>query len=344
MPALVERHLQVDRRAVERHVGVAQARQLRDADFAESEVAHHPILAGGGAERERRLVEVGVRERPEARARSERKREPGFASAGLNGPARLGERRIAHGSRRHPQLEGGARGGGLGEPHAQLDALQPDARVELERLHVERRARFEVDRLPQAPCLPVALLALQLEGVRRVVHAQDQPLVLPGLCDLRQLQLEGRVAPLVGADGLSVEPAARLPVGGAHHEEDPPPAPALRYPQRPRVPRDVGLVRDARQLRAPGERHLDPERKRLGGRSEPALALARGVPVEAKGPLAVQVDPLRALEVGPRVLGQRDLRPGSAARDREEGEHQPGGEEHEAAESHRQDLQIAEAP
>ena len=93
MPALVERHLQVDRRAVERHVGVAEARQRRDADLAQAEVALDAILAGGRGERERRVVEVRVVERPQARARPERQREARLASARGQGLARLGERR-----------------------------------------------------------------------------------------------------------------------------------------------------------------------------------------------------------------------------------------------------------
>ena len=154
-------------------------------------------------ERERRVVEVGVLERPQARARPERQRETRLASAGGERP---GAPRRTSGSPAGPvgtrSSSAAPAGAGSLSRTRSSTRFSADARVELERVHVERGPRLQVDRLPQAARLAVPLLALQLEGVRRVVHAQDQPLLLPGLRELRELELEGRVAALVRADRL----------------------------------------------------------------------------------------------------------------------------------------------
>ena len=89
MPALVEGELEVERLAVERDVRVAEARQLRDADLAEAEVRLHPVLARSGRERQRRVVEVRILERPQPRAGAERQREARLARAGRERLSRL---------------------------------------------------------------------------------------------------------------------------------------------------------------------------------------------------------------------------------------------------------------
>ena len=334
VPGLVEGHLEVDRLAVERHVRVAEPGRPLDTDLPEAEVRLHAVLGPARRERQGRVVQEGVLERPQARAFPE-----GQGQAGLAAPdgherlrLRLREGGVARAAVGDLQLHDRPLGRGGGEPHARLHPLQGRVRVELERLHVDGRAGLEVDGLPQPARLAVALLALELEGVRRVVHPQDEPLLPPGLRGLRELQVEGRVAPLVRADRLAVEPPARPPVGGPDHEEDPLALPALRHPHRARVPRDVGLVADPGQLRSPGERHADREREAGGRALEPALAPRPPVLVEPEGPVAVQVHPLRPLEVRPRVLGKRDGRRGVRGRRgrRREQEEAQGREEEES--------------
>ena len=138
--------------------------------------------------------------------------------------------------------------------------------------------------------------------MRRVVDADHEP-VRRARPQLRQLEGEWRVAALMLAQLPAIEPRGGAPVGSAEHQEDALPPPCVGDGHRARVPTDVRAVRDTGERGAPGERHQD-----LTSRREGALGPSRALPlvakVERKLPAAVEVDPLGALEIGARVLGE----------------------------------------
>ena len=181
---------------------------------------------------------------------------------------------------------------------------------------------LEVDGLPYPARVPVALLPFQLERPRHVVHPQDQRLV-GARRRVRQFHLERRVTALVASERPAVEPHVGLPVGCADHEEHALALPLRRHPDRPRVPGNLRLVCDTGQLRPPRVGDVDGQRERAGSALEPALPLTGVGGIEAEAPVAVQVDPLGAFEIGPRVLGQRNLRPRQSRQRHQDGQQQP---------------------
>src|SRR5207253_11185957 len=117
----------------------------------------------------------------------------------------------------------------------------------------------------------------------------------------RQLELERGVAALVLAQLRPVEPGRRLPVGGADDQEDALPLPGRGDLDGARVPCDWRRVRNAGELRSPGERHRDGQRE--GGVALlPGLGQPLVLRVEADLPGAATFQPGRALEVWARLL------------------------------------------
>src|ERR1051326_4990226 len=107
------------------------------------------------------------------------------------------------------------------------------------------------------------------------------------------------------AELLAIEPGGRAPIGRTEHEEDAASPPRVRHGDRALVPSDVRAVRHAREGGAPGEgdENLMTRRDAV---VRPA-GIDTGVPaVERESPAAVQVEPLGALEIGARMLGERD--------------------------------------
>ena len=92
VPGLVEGHLQVDRLAVERDVGMAGAGQRAAADRAQAEVGLHPICGVTSRQREHGIVKVRVLERPRPRRLTERQRQFRLASTGGELHERFGSR------------------------------------------------------------------------------------------------------------------------------------------------------------------------------------------------------------------------------------------------------------
>src|SRR5206468_5317362 len=141
---------------------------------------------------------------------------------------------------------------------------------------------------------------LELEGVRRVVDSHDES---PGLTgsSVRQLEGEWRVAALMLAQPLAIEPRGRLPVERAEREKHATSVPTVGGRNSAGIPPDVGAVRDTRQRRAPGKRHHDLA-PRWKPAAWPALAFPAVLRIEGEPPAAVEVEPLRACEVGTRML------------------------------------------
>src|SRR4051794_11451929 len=104
---------------------------------------------------------------------------------------------------------------------------------------------LEIHGLPHAARLSVALLALELERVRRVVDADDEALLAARVQMRRELEREWRVATLVGAERRSVEPYRGSPVRRAEDDEHTLALPRVRHADRASIPPDVRTVRDA---------------------------------------------------------------------------------------------------
>jgi hypothetical protein len=81
-------------------------------------------------------------------------------------------------------------------------------------------AGFKVDGLPDPLGVAVALLAFQLERVGRVVYPDGKPLPAARLGELCELKRKRRVAALVGADRIAVEPGGGAPIGGTYNQKD----------------------------------------------------------------------------------------------------------------------------
>src|SRR5437868_5378261 len=103
---------------------------------------------------------------------------------------------------------------------------------------------------------------------------------------------------------LPAEPRRRAPVGRAEDHEYAPPSPGRRHSNGSSVPANVRAVGNAGKRRSPGERdeNLAWRRQRSTG---PSRALAVIGAIERELPSAVEIEPLRPLEVRTRVLRQR---------------------------------------
>ena len=285
MVALVEAELEVDGLAVQRHVAVA-VRRLPRADLAKAEIGRHDVVV----QRQRDVVEVGVVQIPEAGLRerdlarddllADRDREREGLSVHVRAQRRRARRRRA-------------------ERRLQADGREREGRDESHAVEECRAARLQVDGLPDAARVAVALLAVEVAAVprglvARIPDGEGERLRLAPAHEFRQLELEGRVAAHVLAEVVAVERADRVMVGRAHDDEDALPLPRGRHRHRAAVVAVVGLhVVYARERRAPAERHGDL----------PVQPVGR----EAEVPRAVQVDPLRAHPVRARMLGKRNL-------------------------------------
>ena len=308
--ALVQRELQVEGLAVQRHVGVFGSRQFADRHLAHAEVGAHLVrlrragLPSARLQRADDLVEVGVLQVPELdvaqrdlhlRAHLPRREGDGRGlGAVLLAEADLeGERFL----RRRPQAD------------VRRDGLAFDVRREADRLQELVSARLQVDRLPHAARVAVSLLAVEPPARTRprgglVPRTQRNPLRLAPLHEVRQLELERRVAAHVLAEPDAVEPPRRVVVARADDEEDALPLPGLRHRHLAPVPADVRLVLYAGKRAPPRKRHHDEAVELRVVRVEPLLAHAGVRLVEREAPGPVEVQPLGPLPVRTRVLRQ----------------------------------------
>ena len=285
MVALVEAELQVDGLSVQRHVAVT-VRGLARADLAEAEIGLHRVVP----ERQLHVVKVRIVQRPET----------GLVELEESAERQLSRpdgTRIALAGHFHPQHHVRLRRSA--ERRRQLNPSRLDVRREGERIEVDVAARLEVDRLPDAAGVAVALLAVEIVSVLRhlrgrIPDPERKRLRLAPLHEVGEFELERRVAARMGAEVLSVKGAGRRMVRRADDHEDAFAPPRGGHRHAPAVVADVPFVLDAGELAAPAERHHDL-----------TVVLAR---LEAEVPFAVQVHPLIALPVGTRMLRKRNLR------------------------------------
>ena len=313
MIALVQGELQIDRLAVQRDVGMLRARQHADRDLAHAKVG--PDLVGEDAvpsplrqKRARHFVEIGVLEVPELDVTQ------GDLELGAHLPRqKFHRRRLRAVGLLEADLEGHRLRRGGTQRHVGGHRAIFDVRREMHLLEKRIPTRLEVDGLPHAAGIAVALLAVEapvaIGHARRCIPGpQGEFLRSSPFHVVRELELERRVAPRVLAETVLAKPAGRIVVAGADNEEHALPLPGLRHRDVPTVPADVGLVLHAGKLASPGERHDDGLAKLLVARGEPFLLHAGIGLVERELPVPIEVHPLGTLPVRPRVLGQRNLR------------------------------------
>ncbi len=287
-------------------------RQPADRHLAHAEVGAHLVrlrragLAAARLQRADDLVEVGVLQVPELhvaqrdlhlRAHLPRREGDGRGlGAVLLAEADLERERFL---RRRPQAD------------VRRDGLAFDVRREVDRLQELVSARLQVDRLPHAARVAVPLLAVEppARACPRgglVPRAQRDLLRLAPLHEVRQLELERRVAAHVLAEARAVEPPRRVVVARADDEEDALSLPRLRHGHLAPVPADVRLVLHAGQRAPPRERHHDGAVELRVVGLEPLLAHAGVRLVEREAPRPVEVQPFGPLPVRTRVLRQGD--------------------------------------
>src|SRR6266516_2841836 len=280
MIGLIECQLQKDGRAVDRDIGITGARKIHDGDRAHPEVGMDDGLGEappGRSDADHDVLQERILQGPAVRVRK-RDVEVRRRSAARD-PLRHHRLAVAIGERESQRQIAGRR---LEEPHVDAHSGQVVMRREVHGLQGIRPARFEVHGLPHASCSAVALLAFELERMRGVVHTNHQTLWLARRCRL-QLERKRSVAALVLAQFCAVEPDRGAPIAGAEHQE---------HALPPVVPgRGHGDLAGAGQVTA-----------------HPTCALAFIARIERESPPAVQVQPLGSLEVGPRMLRQRDGR------------------------------------
>ena len=180
-----------------------------------------------------------------------------------------------------------------------------DVRGEMQRTDIILAPRLQIDRLPDAAGVAVALLAVEM-GVAGGIVGLDQQLLGLAETDPGQFALEGRVPALVRTNLTAVQPGRRLPVGGSDHQEYALALPLSRDRYLPPVPRHVAFVLHPGEFRPPGKWHRDAPVHRLERPASQSLG-GRGA-VEGERPVAVEVEPLGALEVRARMLRQGHLR------------------------------------
>src|SRR5690606_20030355 len=177
---------------------------------------------------------------------------------------------------------------------ADLDAVLSDVRRDVQQADGRIAACLEVGRLPDAACRSVALLPLELEILFGVVYPDPQLVPATGLRVRRQLEFEGRVAALVRAELVSIQPHRRAPVGGSDHQKYAAARPVARDLDRPAIPSHVALIRHPGERCAPGERNEDGLRV-----ADVDILPLDGFRIKDEVPRPIQADPVRAPKIWP---------------------------------------------
>lgn len=155
--------------------------------------------------------------------------------------------------------------------------------------------------------VPGGLLAARLRAVPGVAGADHDRRLGAGFGDAVEVGGEGGEAPAVPGDLDAVHPDRGVVVHGPEVQQDAGAGPLGGHRHGAPVPDRLQEVRvpDARQGRLGAEGHGDGVRERAPG--QPALQTAVGA-VGLELPGAVQIEPRVADELGPGVLGARQVR------------------------------------
>ena len=165
---------------------------------------------------------------------------------------------------------------------------------------------FEIDGLPDAAYVAVALFAREALVIGRVIGHDDK--VLRHIVEASEVpcdfNLEWCVAALVGGDVTTVEVDLGVPFAGTDDEEDALVAPSAWNDDIAGIVTLVAFVGDTGKGRAPTER--DGDLVVEVGCDAIFCGVLATFGIERELPGAVEVDPVGAFEVGTRMLGERD--------------------------------------
>ena len=179
---------------------------------------------------------------------------------------------------------------------------------------------FEIDGLPDAAYVAVALFARETLVVGRVIGHDDK--VLRHIVEASEVpcdfNLEWCVAALVGGDVTTVEVDLGVPFAGTDDEEDALVAPSAWNDNIASIITLVAFVGNTGKGRSPSEGDNDLVVE--GGCDVIFGCVLATFGIECELPGAVEVNPVGALEIGTRMLGERNgLGYGSRNGESEEG-------------------------
>ena len=213
--ALVEAELEVDGLVVEGDIVEIGAREGHDADFALPEVGID--LVGyffAGPQGRSYFVEIGVVEAPEVLV-LDLDYEACLVVAGHIGDELL-LRPVLEFKGEHFAVRGR-----LGEIDGDAHIRGVNVRGEMDAADVIAAASLEIDGLPYAAGIAIALLTIEVGVVFCVVSLDEDSLGKAELHKVGELELEGSVASPVGAEFLAFENAGSLEVRSSYHEKNP---------------------------------------------------------------------------------------------------------------------------
>ena len=289
----------VEHRALEDGLAVDQEAVAVQAHGAQARVAVDNVLAVG----ERQVVQAAAADLPQVHL-GQRQRQLCATAGALDG-------RLAHG----PALVAGLHAQRARAAKARVDPQRAlvHVGVELDVFYMGLGRELQPHRLPDAGGAGVvasmreeqlALLAAGDERVALVVLGVDGQDVLACLHRVGHVKAEGHIAALVRAHGAAVDERLARVVDRAEVQHDA--ACGLRLGQRERaaVPNALHevLVADAGQLALRAKGHRDASGQ-LGVRRLQAAGLAGAAVVEFERPLAVEVHPRVAAELGLGMFG-----------------------------------------
>lgn len=165
---------------------------------------------------------------------------------------------------------------------------------------------FEIDGLPDAANVAIALFTRETLVIGRVIGYDDK--VLRHIVEAGEVpcdfNLEGSIAALVGGDVTTVEVDLGVPFAGTDDKEDALVAPSAWNDDIASIIALVAFVGDTGKGRAPteGDGNLVVE----GGCDVILGCILTTIGIECELPGAVEVNPVGALEIGTRMLGERD--------------------------------------
>ncbi len=174
-----------------------------------------------------------------------------------------------------------------------------DVGGEVQAADVLRSAGFQIDGLPDTAGVTVSLLAIEV-GIRRsVIRLYGDGILTSEVHCIGKFEFERNIAAAVAAEFAAVDGSGGHPVRGPYNHEYPLSLPRSGDVYFPRVPGDIACVFYTGQFGSPGEGNIY---------LEVVIPFRRLALVEGEVPGAVQVYEPGTFEVGPGMLGERDVR------------------------------------
>ena len=173
--------------------------------------------------------------------------------------------------------------------------------------------RFEVNCLPDAARVAVALFACEPVVAAFIFHADNEVLRHAELQVGRQFEFERCIASFMRSEVATVEPRFGSPVRCADYQENTFAPPRFGDGDLPRVPGGIPEIGHARKRGTPWERDVD-RMVESAGLSCLKCFLCQCF-VKCESPRAVEIDPFGPFEIRTRMFRQRNFCDGAAQGD-----------------------------